>query len=84
IEYIVRIKCVNDVTEDLKRSLKSSCPSLKTFIDSGKREWAFLSDEEEGRSKNFRVVKMGEVFRGFTYGNDLGALGTGSVNSIWD
>ncbi|KIO19327.1 hypothetical protein M407DRAFT_11453 [Tulasnella calospora MUT 4182] len=79
-----RSDCVNDVTEELKLRLKSSCPSLKTFIDPARQEWAFLSCEEEERSNDFRVVNVGRVCRGFKYSSDLEALEGGSVDLISD
>ncbi|KIO16370.1 hypothetical protein M407DRAFT_246202 [Tulasnella calospora MUT 4182] len=54
---------INDVDEELMLSLKSSCPSLKTFIDQAQREWAFLPSDKEGQSNSSRVVKVGQLYR---------------------
>lgn len=62
---------MNDVSEELKLQLKSSCSSLKSFIDPAQREWIFLSSEEGELSGDFRVVKVGRVYGGFAYNGDL-------------
>lgn len=53
---------INDVDEELMLSLKSSCPSLKTFIDQAQWEWAFLPSDKEGQSISSRVVKVGQLY----------------------
>lgn len=50
-----------DAREDLRRNLKRSCPSLKTFIDPMQREWAFV-DEGETTGDAFRLVRVGQLY----------------------
>ncbi|KAG8950564.1 hypothetical protein FRC04_007383 [Tulasnella sp. 424] len=57
---------VDDIDEELTRSLKRSCPSLKSFVDPAEQEWVFLPTEEGGGDA-LRAMKAGRLYRDYAH-----------------